>query len=60
MAMLEQINTTVAAIPIPMPLKADDVVARVGHVPSNNTRFGFSLMKPLVKTANLLAFSFIS
>ena len=49
MAMLEQIYTTVAAIPIPMPLNADDVVASVGHVPSNNTRFGFSLIKPLVK-----------
>ena len=54
--MLEQISTAVAAIPIPIPLNAELVVASVGQVPKRSTRLGFSLMIPLVRIANLLAF----
>jgi hypothetical protein len=47
--MLEEKRTNVVASPIPRPLVAEDVTARVGQSPSNNTNTGLSLINPLVK-----------
>jgi hypothetical protein len=49
---LDPIRTKVVAIPIPKPFNEDDVVARVGHMPSIRTRIGFSFKKPFVKFDN--------
>ena len=46
----EQINTAVAATPMPIALKAEVVTARVGQVPSTRQRTGFSLIMPLVSS----------
>jgi hypothetical protein len=49
MTTFDPIRTNVVAIPIPIPFNAEVEVARVGQVPSTNTRMGFSLKKPFVK-----------
>ena len=43
----DKINTTVVESPMPSPLIADEVTARVGHIPSIMTNVGFSFMIPL-------------
>ena len=45
-ARLEHINTAVTDKPIPKPLIADVVVAKVGHIPSTCTKVGFSSIIP--------------
>ena len=42
----EHIRTNVVARPILIPLRVDVVVPSVGHIPSINTKVGFSLMSP--------------
>ena len=49
MTMLEQMSTNMVAKPMERPLMADVVVASVGHMPSSNTKIGFSLTSPLVR-----------
>jgi hypothetical protein len=46
---LVETSTAVVANPIDMPLMADVVVARVGHIPRRSTNAGFSLIIPFVK-----------
>ena len=46
---LEPISTSVAAAPIPRPLKACVVTANVGQVPNTRRSTGFSLIKPAVR-----------
>ena len=46
---LENIKTTVVESPIPIPLTADVVTARVGHIPSIRIKVGFSFTIPLYK-----------
>ena len=46
---LDIIKTVIVVSPIPIPLVAEVVTARVGHIPSINTKVGFSLMIPLYK-----------
>jgi hypothetical protein len=50
----EPTNTKVVAKPIPIPFTASVVTANVGHIPNNDTRLGFSLIKPLVNSYQLL------
>ena len=50
MAMLEHTSTNVVASPMPMPLDAMVVTARVGHIPRRVTRVGFSRISPLVNS----------
>ena len=50
MAMLEQISTMVAAMPMPTPLTTEVEVASVGQVPSTSRSTGFSRKKPLVSS----------
>jgi hypothetical protein len=50
---LEQINTKVVAIPIPMPLMAEVVTANEGQSPNTKIKTGFSLMIPLVMRFSL-------
>jgi hypothetical protein len=49
MATLEPINTIVVDKPIPTPLMADVVTAKVGHMPNTKRKIGFSGMMPLNK-----------
>ena len=56
MAILEQIRTTVAAMPIPKAATTEVEMAKVGQVPSTSTRTGFSLIRPLRKICSLLIF----
>ena len=42
------ISTAIVAIPIPIPLIADEVTPNVGHIPKISTKVGFSLRIPLV------------
>jgi hypothetical protein len=44
----DMIRTTIVATPIPIPLIADDVTPRVGHIPKIRTNVGLSLSMPLV------------
>jgi hypothetical protein len=44
----ERIRTNIVASPMLIPLMADVVVAKVGHIPRRRTNVGFSLMRPLV------------
>ena len=53
MTTLEHTNTNIVANPMPMPLRADEVVPSVGHMPSNNTKVGFSLIIPFTNTFRL-------
>ena len=57
MAMFEQIRTNVAATPMPRPLTARVVTARVGQVPSTRRREGFSFRRPFV---TIFSFPFIA
>ena len=50
----EKTKTTVVESPIPSPLIAEEVTARVGHIPSINTKVGFSLIIPLYKRSTYL------
>ena len=45
----ERISTAVVVRPIPRPFIADDVTARVGHIPSIITKVGFSVIIPFFK-----------
>lgn len=54
MMILENINTTIVANPIIIPLVALVVVANVGHIPSINTNIGFSFIMPFNMIPNLL------
>ena len=54
MTMLEHSSTKVAASPMPMPLEAMVVTARVGQVPRTSRRTGFSFKMPLVRIFILL------
>ena len=49
----EQIRTNMVANPIPIPLMADDVVPKVGHIPNKSTNVGFSLIIPFSNTFKL-------
>ena len=46
MTMFDIISTNVVAKPMLIPLMADVVVAKVGHMPSISTHVGFSLIRP--------------
>ena len=43
---LESIRTAVVVSPMPSPFMAEDVTARVGHIPSIITKVGFSVIIP--------------
>ena len=51
---LENISTAVVESPMPRPLMADVVVARVGHIPNIRMKVGFSLIIPLYKRSTHL------
>ena len=59
MTTLEQIRTSVAAIPIPMEFVTETDVARVGQVPSTSRRTGFSLIMPFENSWARVLFSAI-
>ena len=46
MITFDKLNTNSVANPIPNPLIADVVTPKVGHIPSNNTKTGFSFINP--------------
>ena len=46
---LDRMSTAVVVRPMPRPLIADDVTARVGHIPSIITKVGFSVIMPFFK-----------
>ena len=52
-------RTTIVVSPIPRPLMADVVTARVGHIPSINTKVGFSKTIPFTRRSDTL-FCFIA
>ena len=52
--MLDIINTAAVERPMLTPFMALVVTARVGHIPSINTKVGFSLMIPLNKRSTYL------
>ena len=57
MIRFENTRTAVVDNPIPTPLIAVVVTARVGHMPNIRTKVGFSLMIPLYKrSAHLFIF----
>ena len=58
-AMLEQIRTIAAAIPILSASDTEAVTARVGQVPRTSTNTGFYLMKPFNIMESLLCFSIL-
>jgi hypothetical protein len=45
-SILDMTRTTVVESPIPIPLIAEVVTARVGHIPSIRTKIGFSVIIP--------------
>jgi hypothetical protein len=47
-AIFESTSTKRVARPMLIPLIADVVVAKVGHIPRRRTNVGFSLIRPLV------------
>lgn len=47
-------RTNVVESPIPIPLNAPVVTARVGHIPKRETNTGFSLSMPFVRVFILL------
>ena len=51
---LEKTRTAVVDSPMPTPLMAVVVTARVGHIPSIRTKVGFSLIIPLYKRSTHL------
>jgi len=50
---LDITSTNAVASPIPMPLMAEVVTPKVGHIPNKSAKVGFSLNMPLVKTFKL-------
>ena len=53
-------NTKAVASPMPIPLMAEVVTPKVGHIPNNSANVGFSLNMPLVKTFKLfMVFGFM-
>ena len=50
---LDITSTNAVASPIPMPLIAEVVTPKVGHIPNKSAKVGFSLNMPLVKTFKL-------
>jgi hypothetical protein len=46
----EKMSTAIVANPIDMPLSAELVVPRVGHIPKRRTKVGFSLIIPFQST----------
>ena len=58
MIIFEHINTKVTARPIPTPLDAAVVSARVGQVPSTSLNVGFCLIRP--SRAISLAFIYLT
>ena len=56
MAMLESTRTKRVASPILIPLIAEEVVARVGHIPRRSTKVGLSFRMPLTMYFSLLIF----
>ena len=52
----EQMSTNMVANPMDIPLVADVVVAKVGHIPSTRAKVGFSLRIPFTNTDNPLFF----
>lgn len=58
MTKLEHISTNIVANPIEIPLMADVVVAKVGHMPSRRTNVGFSFNMPLSSISCLDLFIF--
>jgi hypothetical protein len=54
MIILENISTAMVASPIIKPFVALVVVASVGHMPSINTKVGFSLMMPFIIIPNFV------
>ena len=48
MTMLDIVRTNAVARPMHMPLTAEVVVARVGHMPKTRTQVGFSFMRPFI------------
>jgi hypothetical protein len=44
----ERMRTNIVASPMLIPLMAEVVVAKVGHIPRRRTNVGFSLIRPLV------------
>jgi hypothetical protein len=49
----EQMSTNIVAKPIPIPLRALEVVPRVGHIPKRSTNVGFSFTTPFINTLKL-------
>ena len=47
--MFDMRSTKRVAIPIPKPLKADEVTPKAGHIPNNMTKTGLSLIIPFKK-----------
>ena len=47
MTVLEQMSTNMVASPIAIPLRAEVVVASVGHIPRRRAKVGFSVVMPL-------------
>ena len=52
--MLDITSTNIVATPIPKPLAAEVVVAKVGHIPNTNTKVGLFLSMPSVKNFKFL------
>ena len=46
---LDMINTKITAIPIPMALSTEVVMAKVEQIPKNKENTGFSLKSPFLK-----------
>jgi hypothetical protein len=46
-------STNVVARPIDIPLSAEEVVPKVGHMPRRRTKVGFSFIKPFKNTFQL-------
>ena len=46
---LESVSTKVVAKPIPNPFCAEEVTAKVGHIPKIKEKVGLSLSNPLLK-----------
>jgi hypothetical protein len=46
MMRFEKISTIIVARPMDIPLRAELVVPKVGHIPKRRTKVGFSLIMP--------------
>ena len=56
MTKLDITKTKAVANPIPIPLMAEVVTPKVGHIPSSKAKVGFSRNMPLVNTFKLFIF----